>query len=158
MSTLSTGKFVHSFAKLMSVILPVTLLEDLDTDICQDATLCTAQERTSEPDLLTELVKWTQDFLRDDERRRVSTVSAMRYVDAINYFVRKRPPDARVEKGAMLRQTLSQGQIFTQVFLDENGTLVCGSDGKPYGRQLIVRQFDEELCSAFGDQQLIIVE
>jgi molecular chaperone DnaK (HSP70) len=136
----------------------VTLLKDPDTAACQGTAMYMAQGRASKPDLLTALAKWTQDFLKEGERSQAPIVPVLRYVDAVTYFVRKRPPDPRIQKGAMLRQAHSQGQVFTQVFLDENSTPVYGPDGKPYGRRLIARQFDVELRNAFGDQQLIIVE
>lgn len=136
----------------------VTVLKDLGTAVCQGTAIHTVQEGSSKPDLLTSLAKWTQDFLKDDERRHLSIVPVMRYTDAVDYFVRSRPPDTHIQKGAMLWQAHTQGQLFTQVFLDENSTPVYGPDGKPYGRQLIVKKFDVELRNAFGDQQLIMVE
>ncbi len=136
----------------------VTLLKDLEIAACLGTATYITQGRSSKPDLLTALAKWTQDFLKEGERSQIPIVPVMRYVDAVNYFVKKRPPDLLIQKGAMLWQAHSRVQIFTQVFLDENSTPVYGSDGKPYGRQLIVRQFDVELRNAFGNQQLIIVE
>ena len=45
-----------------------------------------------------------------------------------------------------------------QVFLDRENDLVLRPDGKPYGRQLVVRELDAELRDTFGNKDLIIVE
>ncbi len=74
------------------------------------------------------------------------------------YFVANRPSDERVQKGAMLRYFHPLGQVFIQVFLDGNNMPVCKPDGSPYGRRLVVRKLDSELCNAFGNEQLVIVE
>ncbi|MGC1395797.1 MAG: hypothetical protein WA828_16190 [Coleofasciculaceae cyanobacterium] len=82
----------------------------------------------------------------------------MTYELAIQYFVTDRPADPTVKKGAILRQPHSQGQHLAQVFLDSNNQLIFGTDKKPYGRQLVARELDEELWDAFDGQDLIIVE
>ncbi|GET39845.1 hypothetical protein [Microseira wollei] len=82
----------------------------------------------------------------------------MNYDTAIRYFVTERPPDPRIKKGAMLRSHRKKGYLFSQVFLDKENQLVCKQNGIPYGRQILVKQFDEELNESFGDKDLIIVE
>ena len=90
--------------------------------------------------------------------RRLQIVPLLTYRQAIEYFVKKRPSDPRVQKGAMLRQPHKRGQIFTQLFLDEYNTPVGAPDGKLYINQLIAERFDSELRDTFADEQLVIVE
>jgi hypothetical protein len=86
------------------------------------------------------------------------TVELLTYGEAIEYFVNSSPPDLKVNKGIMLRQPHAKGFMFVQVFLDEKNNLLCKSNGNPYGRRLIVKQFDEELTEHFADKDLIVVE
>lgn len=97
-------------------------------------------------------------LVRDSLPSEPEIVPLMKYDDAIRYFVTDRPKDPKVKKGAMLRQRHRRGQQFVQMFLDKNNQMVCQPNGTPYGRKLVVKQFDEELCEAFDDQDLIIVE
>lgn len=96
-------------------------------------------------DLLRDLLKLTE------------VVPLMTYEEAIKYFVTDRPKDPRIKKGAILRKSHLQGHHLVQMFLDKNNKLVCGLDGKPYGRQLVARELDEELQECFGDKDLIIL-
>ncbi|MDZ7955392.1 hypothetical protein [Nostoc sp. DedQUE09] len=85
-------------------------------------------------------------------------VPIMRYEKAISYFVVNRPPDPKIVKGAMLKYYHLKGNMFIQVFLDSDNQLVCQPDDTPYGRQVLVEKFDDELAETFGDQDLVIVE
>jgi transcription antitermination factor NusA-like protein len=97
-------------------------------------------------------------------------VEVMAYSDAIEYFVRNAPADLHVSKGVMLRQSHPRGYLFIQVFLDSQNNLLRKTgredrrgqtdktNGKLYGRRLIVEQFDRELSDLFGDKDLILVE
>ncbi|MBW4626219.1 MAG: hypothetical protein KME49_12125 [Brasilonema octagenarum HA4186-MV1] len=85
-------------------------------------------------------------------------IREMTYEASISYFVTQRPRDPRVAKGAMLRQPHPKGELFLQVFLDKNNELICGDDGNPFGRQVIVIKFDSELMDTFGTDSLVIVE
>ncbi len=82
------------------------------------------------------------------------------YTAAIEYFVKERPDDPRIKRGALLRHRVpgESGVRIIQVFLDKNNQPVTGPDRRPYGRQLKVRTLDEELHNAFGKTDLIIVE
>jgi hypothetical protein len=97
--------------------------------------------------------EWLRDVLELPQ-----VVPVMTYEEAVQYFVTDRPSDPKIEKGAILRQSHSQGDRLTQVFLDRNNDLVRDSDGKPYGRQLVARKIDEEFHNTFGDKNLIIVK
>jgi hypothetical protein len=85
-------------------------------------------------------------------------VHRLTYSDAVGYFVSARPDDSRVCKGALLRQPHLQGHLVVQVFLDQQDELVCGADGRPYGRHLIAFDLDDELREAFGRHNLILVK
>ncbi|MEM8721851.1 MAG: hypothetical protein AAGE84_21565 [Cyanobacteria bacterium P01_G01_bin.39] len=82
----------------------------------------------------------------------------MSYEDAIGYFVNERPRSNQVAKGAMLRDEHPRGYLFIQIFLDRNNNLVCDKDEVPFGRQVIVEYFDDELAETFGNQDMVIVE
>jgi len=85
-------------------------------------------------------------------------IPLMTYSDAMKYFVLSKPPETSFKRAAILIQPHPQGRLLLQVFLDDRDDLVCKPDGSPYGRRLIVTALDEELRSAFGDKQLLIVE
>ncbi|BAY93379.1 MULTISPECIES: hypothetical protein [unclassified Tolypothrix] len=82
----------------------------------------------------------------------------MTYESAIRYFVTERPEDTTIEKGAILRQPHSRGQLIIQVFLNNDNKLVYRHDRKPYGRQIISKELDDELLEAFDGKNIIIVE
>ncbi|MBW4600850.1 MAG: hypothetical protein KME29_14930 [Calothrix sp. FI2-JRJ7] len=103
--------------------------------------------------VLLEFSKWLQDLLKIQE-----VVPLMTYDSAIKYFVTDRPSDSRVKKGAILRQPHKQGYHLAQVFLDSTNSVLCFTNGKPYGRQLVAKELDEELKEIFGNKDLIIVE
>jgi hypothetical protein len=85
-------------------------------------------------------------------------VDLMTFKDAVRYFVTERPASTLVRKGAMLRQPHPSGHLLVQVFLDEHNEFVHGPDDRPYGRRLVVKQFDHELLEAFGTDDLVVVE
>jgi hypothetical protein len=122
-----------------------------------------AGERKKQPSLgdLRELVNFAREaneVLRSILPIGPEVVPEMTYVEAISYFVKNRPTDSRVAKGAMLLQDHPQGRMLVQVFLDKNHDLACDSSGKPYGRRLVIKRLDAELADAFGGQDLIVVE
>ncbi|MEH2149764.1 hypothetical protein [Nostoc sp.] len=85
-------------------------------------------------------------------------VQVLTYDSAIEYFVKNRPQENNVAKGAILREIEAHGQSIIQVFLDNKNQLVCMPDGRPYRHKLIARQLDNELNEAFDNEDLIIVE
>lgn len=103
--------------------------------------------------VFSQFSKWLQELLKLPE-----VIPLMTYDSAIKYFVTERPLDPRVKKGAILRQPHKQGYHLAQVFLDSTNNVLCSTDGKPYGRQLVAREVDEELKETFGNKDLIIVE
>lgn len=103
--------------------------------------------------IFSQLEERLRDILRLPE-----VIPILTYESAIQYFVTDRPTNSRIKKGAILRQSHSQGHQIVQVFLDTQNNLVLRTDRKPYGRQLVARELDEELRDTFGDNDLIIVE
>jgi molecular chaperone DnaK (HSP70) len=107
-----------------------------------------------------QIVKSLEDladlFINELEPR--PAVPMLTYKEAISYFTISLPPDPKVQKGAMLRQVVPYGVIFTQVFLDEQNHPVLRPDGQPYGRRLFVGQLDNELRNTFGSKQVVLVE
>lgn len=84
-------------------------------------------------------------------------ISLMTYKSAIEYFVQNRPTLSEVKKGALMREAHSKGYLVSQVFLDDMDEIVCKADGTPYGRKVVVRQFDEELTNSFRGTNMIII-
>lgn len=103
--------------------------------------------------ILSQLSEWLQDLRKTQE-----VMPLLTYEDAIQYFITDRPSDSRIEKGAILRQPHPQGQFLAQMFLDSSNQILYCSDGKPYGRKLVVKKLDQELEDTFGTKDLIIVE
>ncbi|KPQ39236.1 MAG: hypothetical protein HLUCCO16_08900 [Phormidium sp. OSCR] len=97
------------------------------------------------------------DLLRD-LLRLPEVIPLISYDDAMKYFVGDRPNDSRIKKGALLRKPHPQGYHIVQMFLNQNDDLVCDSLGRPYGRQFIAREIDEELQECFADKDVIIVQ
>jgi hypothetical protein len=101
---------------------------------------------------LTDMLEWLRREFPPEPRR----IRTMTYSEAIRYFVEESPQEA--QRGVMLRERHSGGQLFTQVFLDGENQVVRSKDGRVQGRQLIIREFDPELTTCFGDKDLVVVE
>jgi hypothetical protein len=88
------------------------------------------------------------------------SVSEMTYAAVMEYFVTDRPDNKDIVRGAILlqRSLRLEGVRLVQVFLDKDLNIVCGSDGRPYGRKMVANKLNRELRDAFGDKNLIIVE
>ncbi len=81
------------------------------------------------------------------------------YKSVITYFVEQAPSVPQVRKGAMLRQFSPKGELtIIQIFLDDQNELVYQSNGKPYGRKLVIQEMDQELINSFGKEDVIIFE
>ena len=89
----------------------------------------------------------------------LTTVPRLGYEEALGWFAKNKPDDARAVKGAMLRTRGGQrGWTITQVFLDAQSALVLKPDGAPYGRRIDALELDDELQDLFGDDDLVVVE
>jgi molecular chaperone DnaK (HSP70) len=138
----------------------VVRAENLDVAVCQGVAIYGNKRQAHIPelvDIVTPLVKSIKGIINlflDDYSL---AYPVMTYAQAIEYFVVARPDDERVVKGAMLRLPHPQGQTFVQVFLDRNNEVVY-KNKKPYGRRLLVREFDTELREVFGNKELVLVE
>ncbi len=138
---------------------PVAEVYDLDLAICQGAALYAEQrsKHTIDPVAkVMDLIDIIKNLRLGDNRKQI--VALMTYEEAIEYFVKARPASPHIQKGAMLRQSHPQGQLFIQVFLDKQNKVASASNGTPYGRMLVARQFDTELNDIFGDKELVVVE
>ena len=87
-------------------------------------------------------------------------IPELTYRDVITYFTNEMPGDPRIVKGAVLKQMSpnSEGYYVYQVFLDRANVPVCNKRGVPYGKKWMTRSFDGELLTAFGGEDLLIVE
>jgi hypothetical protein len=80
------------------------------------------------------------------------------YPELIEYLVSNRPAEARVRRGAILRQSSRSGYLIRLMFLDQQDQVVCDPAGEPYGRTIEALDLDEELLETFGHQDLILVQ
>lgn len=81
--------------------------------------------------------------------------------EVVEYFVNERPSFPITNKGAILRQKYPKKLdlfVVYQIFLDEHNELVCQPNGIPFGRKVLVRNFDEQMLEFFQDKDLIIFE
>jgi len=106
----------------------------------------------------TEAARALSDWLREILPIGPEVIDHMSYSEAMRDFLEQRPRGPNIAKGAMLLQPHPQGNLLTQVFLDEKNDLACDPTGKPYGRRLVVRNLDQELDTTFGDKDLVVVE
>jgi len=83
-------------------------------------------------------------------------VQILTYEEVIKYLARcSSDPEIKKisRKGIVFRQFHALGQTF----LDENNQIILDSQAKPYGRQLIAKELDDELKETFGDKHYFIV-
>lgn len=88
--------------------------------------------------------------------RRPKVVDLLTLRDVVAYFTDKHPADARIKAGALLARGHPKGHLVFQVFLDGDDKPCKDASGKPYGRRLIARQFDDELAGRLGTKELLI--
>ena len=86
------------------------------------------------------------------------TVKVLSYKDVIEYFVKERPSDPLIVKGAMMILAEHENTFFIQVFLDKNNKPLGKDQKSLYGRRLIFEAMDDELKATFGESDLVIVE
>jgi hypothetical protein len=85
-------------------------------------------------------------------------IPLLEYDDVFAYFIERSPRVHGDVRGAMIVEEHAQGVLFIQCFIDSQDRPICRRSGVPYGRQLVVKQFDEELTDIFDGQDLVIVE
>jgi hypothetical protein len=107
------------------------------------------------PFLATRFLHKVVGLLGGDTR---DALPRMTYASAIAYFVMDTLPDPRIKRGVMLLKPHFRGHVFIQAFLDEHNHLVLRPDGTMYGRQLLVRELDEELSELFSGNDYVLVE
>lgn len=119
------------------------------------------RNENSTVDFLMDLKDIFQQTTKDIEALSlgIHTIEKITYYSAIEYFIKERPTKESIKCGVMLKQKHSHGvYIFTQAYIDENNNIVYKQNGQPYGRRVLVKQFDEELLQKFGSSNLIIVQ
>lgn len=107
------------------------------------------------PLLATRLLHKVVDLLGSNAR---DVLPCMTYASAIGYFVMDTLPDPRIKRGVLLLKPHFRGHVFIQAFLDEHNQLVLRPDGTMYGRQLLVRELDDELSELFSGNDYVLVE
>jgi hypothetical protein len=80
------------------------------------------------------------------------------YFDAVQYFTTRRPQDARIRKGALLRRSSPTGVGLYLVFIDENNAVCLNRVGTPYGIFIAAKKLNAELEEFFGSADLLILE
>jgi len=86
------------------------------------------------------------------------TMQTLHYKDVIEYFVKDKPNDPMVVKGAMMIFKEDETLFFIQMFLNKENKPVGGNAESLYGRRLIYETMDAELKDVFGESDLVIVE
>lgn len=107
------------------------------------------------PFLAARLLHRVAGLLGGDSR---DALPCLTYVSAIAYYVMDTLPDPRIKRGVMLLKPHFRGHVFIQAFLDEHNHLVLRPDGTMFGRQLLVKELDEELCELFSGNDYVLVE
>ena len=97
--------------------------------------------------------KWLRELLHAPEVKPILT-----YEEVIKYFVTDKPADTEVCSGLIVKDEHNNGHLISQFFLDDNDELIIGQSNRPYGRQVIAEQLDEELNRAFDGKDLIVVK
>jgi hypothetical protein len=78
--------------------------------------------------------------------------------EAITRFVEGKPKPFEAAKGALIVQPHREGKLVFWAFLESDNSLMCGDDGKPYGRKAICGRLDDELTATLKGNELLIVE
>ena len=99
------------------------------------------------------LITWLRKIMFSN-----NIIDTLTYTDAIKYFVNCKPDDTAIIKGSIYIEYVSKYILTVWSFLDVNDNVVHDKYNKPYGRRLFVKQLDEELKDAFGENKLLIIE
>lgn len=113
--------------------------------------LVTDKECISKP--YFKLITWLRNIIVSN-----NIVDTLTYTDAIKYFVNCKPDDTTIVKGSLYIESAPKYTLTIWSFLDVNNNVVHDNNNKPYGRRIFVKQLDEELKEAFGDNKLLIIE
>jgi hypothetical protein len=80
------------------------------------------------------------------------------YQEAISYFIKQRPPDHNIVRGALLLERSASGGITVRwLFLDGNNEPVADDTGTPYGRTRRYATLSHELQDEFKGTDLLVV-
>lgn len=80
------------------------------------------------------------------------------YNEVVEYFVKSRPENNRIAKGALMMQKNSEGKKLTFLFLDVNNEPVLDNSNLPYGKTIIANSVDEALVEFSEGHSIIIFE
>jgi len=78
--------------------------------------------------------------------------------EAITRFVEGKPKQFEPAKGALIVQPHREGKLVYWAFLNSDNSMMCGEDGKAFGRKAICSRLDAELVATLKGNELLIVE
>ena len=104
-----------------------------------------------------DVAKQLHSFIQNwaEASQQVETVT---YNEVIEYFVKQRPNDNRIVKGALMSAPQKNAVKLTWLFLDEQNEAVLKPNRSPYGKQVIAKTIDDDLTDFFDGRSLIIFE
>ena len=88
----------------------------------------------------------------------IQKAEVVTYNEVVEYFVKCRPDNEKIVKGALLMQEDPIGKKLTFVFLDANNEPVLRGGRSPYGKAVITKAIDEVLLDFSEGRSLIIFE
>jgi hypothetical protein len=84
-------------------------------------------------------------------------IGMLRLDEVIKFFAENRPKNSLAAAGAVLRRRQDSGYLVHLLFLDLDGNpLISGPQSAPI-RSYTVTEFDDDLASAFGDNDLVLL-
>lgn len=89
--------------------------------------------------------------------RRMTRRGELTYEEALAYFVKHRPNDERVVRGAILLERSPASVTVRWLFLDHNDEPVADSRGMPYGQSRRYAALSKELLDDFRGTDLLLV-
>lgn len=99
-----------------------------------------------------------QNIRVEAQQAQVQKNDVVTYNEVVEYFVKHRPDNERVVKGALLMQEDPFGKKLTFVFLDASNEPVLRDGKSPYGRIVITKTIDEALIDFSEGRSVIIFE
>jgi len=80
------------------------------------------------------------------------------YNEVVEYFVKSRPNNEQIAKGALMMEENSPGKKLTFLFLDVNNDPVLRNGKSPYGKVIVTNSIDEALVDFSEGRSVIIFE
>lgn len=103
---------------------------------------------------------WTllQNLRAEAQQPRIEKTEVVTYNEVVEYFVKRRPDNEQIVKGALLMQEDPGGKKLTFVFLDAENEPVLHKSKSPFGKTVITQAIDEALSDFSEGRTLIIFE